>query len=335
MSRAYLAFTDQGEKTAEKIAAALPGTVHRIRPPKTLRAWTAEHFAADRELIFVGALGIAVRAVAPFIKSKAEDPAVVTVDEQGRFAIAVLSGHLGGANELASRIADAIGAQAVITTATDLRKVFAVDVWARHNNCAVLNPERIKTVSGKLLSGEEISLRSALPLEGKCPEGVRILPADAGDGEKADIVAGFRTKMLMREPSALQIVPRVLYLGVGCRRGIRADVLMRRFEELMEETGLDPHAVAAVCSIDLKKDEPGLQAFAEQIGAELVPCSAQALEALPGPFSSSDFVREVTGTDNVCERSAVCVSGGELIRRKKAGEGVTMALALRERALLF
>ena len=345
MSRAYLAFTDRGISMAETIAAAFPGTVDRICPPQTLHAWTAQHFRTDRELIFVGALGIAVRAIAPFVKSKTTDPAVVVVDEQGRYSIAVLSGHLGGANELARRIAERIGAQAVITTATDLRGVFAADVWAKRNDCVILNPERIKAVSGKLLGGETVTLKSCLPLSGDCPEGVvsedaasdRAASEDAaeGAGERADIVVDYRTEILRESPSALQIVPRVLYLGVGCRKGIPAEILRRQFETLMEQAGVSGCAVACVCSIDLKKEEPGLKAFAEKIGADFVTCSAGSLEELPGVFSASDFVKKVTGTDNVCERSAVCVSGGKLICKKRAGEGVTMALAVRERALLF
>ena len=111
-------------------------------------------FAQADALIFVGAVGIAVRAIAPHCKSKATDPAVVVLDECGRFAVPLLSGHLGGANALARALAEACGAIPVITTATDANGVFAVDEWAKAQGCAVLEPERIKLVSGALLAGQ-------------------------------------------------------------------------------------------------------------------------------------------------------------------------------------
>ena len=156
MSRAYLAFTAKGEALAHRLAEALPGSVSRCGGDVTLKGWTAEHFAQNEALIFVGAVGIAVRAIAPHCRSKAADPAVVVVDEGGNFAVPLLSGHLGGANALARALAKACGAVPVITTATDVNGLFAVDLWAKAQNCAVLEPERIKRVSGALLAGQTV-----------------------------------------------------------------------------------------------------------------------------------------------------------------------------------
>ena len=154
MNRAYLAFTEKGLALAQKLASALPGTVARCgHGGPGLADWTAEQFAHTDALIFVGAVGIAVRAIAPHCRNKAVDPAVVVLDECGHFAVPILSGHLGGANDLARALAAVCGAVPVITTATDANGVFAVDAWARHQNCAVLEPGRIKRVSSKLLAG--------------------------------------------------------------------------------------------------------------------------------------------------------------------------------------
>ena len=162
MSRAYLAFTAKGEALAHRLAEALPGSVSRCGGDVTLKGWTAEHFAQDEALIFVGAVGIAVRAIAPHCRSKAADPAVVVVDEGGNFAVPLLSGHLGGANALARALAKACGAVPVITTATDVNGLFAVDLWAKAQNCAVLEPERIKHVSGALLAGQTVRYLSLI-----------------------------------------------------------------------------------------------------------------------------------------------------------------------------
>ena len=133
MTRAYLAFTEKGLALAQKLAAAYPGSVARCgRDGVRLADWTAAQFAGQEALIFVGAVGIAVRAIAPHCRSKATDPAVVAVDECGHFAVPLLSGHLGGANDLAQALAAVCGAVPVITTATDANGIFAVDEWAKH-----------------------------------------------------------------------------------------------------------------------------------------------------------------------------------------------------------
>ena len=145
MTCAYLAFTSKGLALARKLAAAQPGAVARCgENGVTLANWTAAQFAQSDAIVFVGAVGIAVRAIAPHCRSKATDPAVVVLDECGRFAIPLLSGHLGGANNLARRLAKACGAVPVITTATDANGVFAVDEWAKHQHCLVAEPARIK-----------------------------------------------------------------------------------------------------------------------------------------------------------------------------------------------
>lgn len=135
MTCAYIAFTARGLALAQQLAAACPGSVTRGGADGVrLTDWTAAQFAQSDALIFVGAAGIAVRAIAPHCRSKAADPAVVVLDEGGRFAIPLLSGHLGGANELAQRLAAVCHAVPVITTATDGRGVFAVDEWAKRQN---------------------------------------------------------------------------------------------------------------------------------------------------------------------------------------------------------
>ena len=154
MSCAYLAFTERGLALAQQLAAACPGPVARCGAGGPgLDKWTAAQFAASDALIYIGAVGIAVRAIAPHCRSKAADPAVVVLDECGRFAVPLLSGHLGGANALARRLAAVCGAVPVITTATDLHGLFAVDEWAKRQGCIVAEPERIKRVSGALLAG--------------------------------------------------------------------------------------------------------------------------------------------------------------------------------------
>ena len=225
---AYLAFTDTGLALAKRLAAALPGSVARCGQDGTsLAEWTGVQFVQSDALIFVGAAGIAVRAIAPHCKSKTTDPAVVVVDECGRFAVPILSGHLGGANDLARTIAAVCGAVPVITTATDAHGIFAVDEWAKHQNCMVLEPERIKLVSGKLLAGQPVYYWADIPVTGTVPAG--LFPAEAP--EKADLAL-----TLCPTGQALHLVPRIGVLGIGCKRGTSADSAGGRLCRLLRPT---------------------------------------------------------------------------------------------------
>ena len=183
MNCAYLAFTAKGLALAQQLAQTCPGSVSRCGlGGVTLAGWTAQQFAAADALVFVGAAGIAVRAIAPHCQSKATDPAVVVLDECGRFAVPLLSGHLGGANDLARRLAAACGAVPVITTATDANGLFAVDEWAKKQNCAVWETPRIKFVSGALLAGKTVRYASPWAIAGTPPAGV----AEAEEPSGAD-----------------------------------------------------------------------------------------------------------------------------------------------------
>lgn len=319
MTLRLLAFTDRGLALARTLAEALGGEAARCGAPQSLAEWTAEGFSRADALVFVGAAGIAVRAVAPHVRHKAQDPAVVVVDEAGRFAIPILSGHLGGANDLARKISSLCGAIPVITTATDVRGLFAVDEWARRQGCRVQNPEAIVRFSSKVLSGETAKIHSPWPIAGQPPEGVVL--ASEGDCDAA---------LTLRRESGdiLRLVPAIAVLGVGCRRGASRTALEWAFAELLDGNRLNSLAFRKVCSIDLKREEPGLLAFCEKRGLPLETFSAEELRNVEGDFSPSAFVESVTGVDNVCERSAVLGSGGRLIVKKQAGEGVTMAAAL-------
>ena len=328
----FLAFTDRGEALAEKLAGILGGETARAGRDVILGTWTEAAFREKAALVYVGAVGIAVRAVAPYLKHKAEDPAVLAVDETGHYVIPLLSGHLGGANALARELAAITGGEAVITTATDLHGVFAVDLWAKRQNMTVRQPERIKTVSMKLLSGQMIHLDCRWEIRGDRPENVRILPqSDAGQGGALPKTEDLETDVLVdyRDASctALQLVPHILHLGIGCRKGTGAETLEAGLERFCREKSILPEAIRSAASVDLKSREEGLLRFCRDHGWPIRFYTAEELNSAEGIFSSSEFVRTVTGVDNICERAAVLESGGRLIESKYALDGVTFALA--------
>ena len=319
MKLAYLSFTEKGRQLAGRLAAALGGTAQRCGASCSLEAWTAAHFSQSDGLVYVGAAGIAVRAIAPHLKSKTTDPAVVVVDECARYAIPILSGHLGGANDLARAIGRVCGAIPVLTTATDVNSVFAVDEWAKRQNCLVLNPEQIKTVSAKLLAGGTVTVQSSWPIAGQPPRNV-CQTEDRGADVLLDIHPGTGEK--------LHLVPRIAVLGVGCKKNVSFQTLETALAAFLDRTGVCEQAISAVASIDLKKNEPGLLDLCAAHGWPLKTYPAEQLREVEGQFTPSAFVKGVTGVDNVCERSAVLASGGTLCQGKTAGDGITMALAL-------
>lgn len=320
MKPSCIAFTEKGKRLADRLAAALGGESMRCGAPLGLADWTAGRFSTAEGLVFVGAAGIAVRAVAPYVRDKAADPAVVVVDECGRFAIPILSGHLGGANDLARAIAKVCGAVPVLTTATDANGVFAVDEWAKRQNCAIPDAGKIKRVSAALLAGGVVRLRGNWPIAGNPPPGLAVV-----DEGPCDIVLDVREG----DGDGLRLVPRIAVLGVGCRKGAPREAVEAALEAVLGRSGLCVQAICAAATIDRKADEPGLRSFCLAHGWPLHCYSAAQLRGAGGGFTASAFVESVTGVDNVCERAAVLASGGALFSRKYAGGGVTMAVALK------
>lgn len=314
----YAAFTKKGKLLAQRLQQKFGGEIRQDGVP--LGEWAAEGFAGSDALVFVGAVGIAVRTVVPFVKAKTQDPAVVVIDECAHFSVPILSGHLGGANDLARQIAAFLDAVPVITTATDANGVFAVDEWARRQGCIVLSPEKIREVSSKVLAGKTIKICSDWAISGNPPSGVSVETSGRPD---------VRVTLENRAENTLLLIPRITVLGVGCRKNIPEEALEEAFAHFLAQASVWEQAICMVASIDLKQREPGLLEFCRRHGWPAKFYPAQFLADVPGEFSGSRFVKSVTGVDNVCERSAVLASGGTLYRKKWAENGVTMALAVK------
>lgn len=319
MTISIISFTARGDELNRRMAELLAGDMvfqvgKGFNPSsESLSEWTKKAFETSGAVIFIGAAAIAVRAIAPYIKSKLTDPAVLAADEAGRYVIPLLSGHIGGANGLAQRLAKLLGAEAIITTATDSRGIFAVDTWAANGGYAIANPEEIKYISAALLDGDSVGLMSDFEISGDLPEGV----IRAKDGRIGICVSGEDKTPFTR---TLRLIPKRYVIGVGSRR----DACKGALTELFETLGIDRRAVSAVATIDIKRNERSVTALAEYLGAELLTYSADELNRAEGDFSASEFVKSTVGTDNVCERAAA-VSGGRIIIRKTRGRGVTIA----------
>lgn len=328
MNISIIAFTDRGRELSRRMAAHLPEDIVKLYakaegflPYDSLRDFARQAMAEADAVIFVGATGIAVRAIAPFVRRKDMDPAVLVVDENGRFVISLLSGHIGGANRLAQRLAEQLHAIPVVTTATDGRGLFAADQWAAEHRCTVRNLRAIQQVSGALLRGESVGLQSDFSITGTLPEGVVLDTRENGIG----ISIYFRKTDPF--PHTLWLVPRIVHVGVGCRRNTSPEKLVTWAQEQLRALQIDPRAVASVASIDLKQDEPAVHRLAQAWQAPAVFYTAQQLEQVQGNFPPSDFVRRTTGTDNVCQRAAAKAAGnGTCLLEKTAQDGMTISI---------
>lgn len=352
-------FSEGGSQIAERIAK-LPlsifygypqGRYHgrlaeqelqvRERGERPLSVFLEEAFAQGFPVIFVGALGIAMRAIAPFIRHKTVDSPVLVLDEAGQFVIPVLAGHLGGANELAEQIAGALHAVAVVTTATDVKGKFAVDVFARRNGLRVCNPEAIRQVSAKLLQGKSITMAvdaACMPSEEiaelEPPRDVQLVSWEKiAEKQAVDVRI---TKNPIPEPSEMLLLsPKMLVLGMGCRKN-KSYMEIKQIVDLLINSGkLDEKEIFALASVDRKEKEAGLQELAQHLRIPYVVFSAEQLKKVPGDFAASTFVSQTVGVDNVCERAAVAAAdGGVLQLHKQAKDGVTIAVAKRKKVVL-
>ena len=346
-------------------------------------------------IIFVGATGIAVRAIAPFITGKAVDPAVLVIDEAGRYVISLLSGHLGGANALARTAAALIEAEPIITTATDAESAFAVDTFAKENGFLLTDLRKAKEVSAKVLRGEKLRIYSDIPMERLVQRPARheveLVPAQ--DIDRADIIISYRTHILKpasgadaydrpsdasetqhpeyqnaelsearsdavqihplvdRDSAAsaslgisehpsektsraigLRLIAKRVHVGLGARKGVTQAEVAAAVATCLKDAGIDPRAVVALASIDLKKQEAGILAYSYESGVPFVTYTAEELRTVEGAFAGSSFVQSVTGVANVCERAAAFAAGrsghAEVMMHKTIHGNVTTAVAV-------
>lgn len=421
----------------------------------SLSDWVESQFVSCDLLIFVGACGIAVRKIAPFIKDKKSDPAVLVVDDMGGNVISLLSGHIGNANAWTCLVADGIGANPVITTASDCHGKIAIDMFAVNNGLVITDFTLAKDIESALLDGEKIRLiideDCAVKLAGDVPEEFINIENEISENsresdnscknildkvetekeeekpdkigitkekdkaekaasvkekdkaeksetvknkektekdeiekdkdeiekdkykpEKSEIrkiifkkeeneanrtvstksminqIANETNKFTIRigikdsysdlheENDELMLVPRNIVLGVGCRRGKEKQEIVNMIRKFLRLNNISEKAIFTIASIDLKKDEEGLILAAEEFNAKTRFFSADELGKVESVSESSEFVKKITGVDNVCERAAILGSDfGRLICTKYKEDGVTVAAAIMERSISF
>ena len=382
MKLAIISFTENGIKLSQTVAKRLSGRKVTIytkcsrytaedlkvqRVKESLQVWTAQRMAEGDALLFIGACGIAVRAIAPNLTDKLHDVPVLVMDEEGRYVIPILSGHVGGANELARELSDLIDARPVITTATDVQKKFAVDLFAKRNYLEIMNKDGIAKVSSKVLAGEQLTIAvRAQNIECYHPKFCEVCEEDFTEAENpllreasmhkhdwkvcgvepplrlvpyvedqpVDVVV---SKMPDNKNALIWLRPRRYVVGMGCRKNKDPEELLDFYMKTLEKAMVEPGEVYALASIDKKKDEPGLLAISERMRIPFFTYTAEELNRVGACVHSSEFVKAQVGVDNVCERAALagCGANGTLIYEKQAFDGMTIAIAERNWSVIL
>ena len=346
MNTAYFYLTDEGGKLAHKLAAAHPGDIYNKENFKeNLRAG----FDRYDSLVCIMATGIVVRILAPLIVHKTSDPAVVVLDQKGKYAISLLSGHLGGANDLAREMASISGGEAVITTATDVAGELSFDTFAKKYDMAIENIGQLKHISGALLSGKKVNVFTDKNAAELYPElakeqkrgMIAILPLSeffktyAIESNIPAVVIDERlfvsNSTVPQAAPVLYLRPRTICAGIGCKRNMEQKPIEEALLQTLKEEGIHLLSLKCIATIPLKSDEPGIIGTAANLNVSLQIIPTEEIENLDISqlgIQTSEFVASQTGVLSVSTACSYLASDkGTILRDKAKYKGITIALS--------
>jgi len=285
--------------------------------------------------VFIMATGIVVRTIAPLLQSKDRDPAVVVLDDAGRFAVSLLSGHIGGANGLAKLCAELTGSTPVITTATDVNDLPSFDMLAKANGWLIDDLSRVKVLNALLLEGKEIAVVDHGDVVQRYCAGKAVLSYHEEFSQAMQSGAAGQlfvtNRVLPRSPDAertLVLRPVNLCLGIGCNRGTPAEEVESVVRANLERLSLSMKSVKCIASAQAKEDEAGLLEFAQRAGLPILFYASEELNAVDVPSPPSDYAFAAIGARGVAEPAALLASqGGTLLLKKVKDGNVTLAIA--------
>lgn len=327
-------FTDTGFELANKIKQNSDSDCGyelfdgRTKEGISTKDMLKKYFDIKGKIVFVGACGIAVRMIAAFIVDKLTDSPVVVIDEKGTNVIPILSGHVGGANELAVYLANILNATPIITTATDINNKFAVDIFAKENSLTIVNKEDIAKVSAKVLKNYKILIYiddkiSCFEEYRKNAEAYSKDVDIVYDKESADVV-------ISNIPceNGMWLKPKEYIFGIGCKRGTSKEDIENYLLDKCQENNISINDIRAIVSIDVKKNETGIIEFCSKNDIPFITYTKKELLSVEGDFTGSSFVLEKVGVDNVCERAVAKYLGnrGKIIMKKNSFSGITLSI---------
>lgn len=317
MKLACIVFSAAGYEIAERIRRSSSYETG-IYDKADYKAKLPDIFNTYRNIVFISSVGIAVRLSAPYLRHKSCDPAIVVVDDMGRFSISLISGHLGGANSLAIELSQVLGCQPVITTASDGRGIEAVDMFAAANDLQIESLEAAKKVTAMMLEGRKIKLDSELVL-------VMNYDNISELEYEAEVIVSSKKSIFSDKPFCI-LRPRNINIGIGCRRGKSKDEILKAINAVLERNDISRKCIKTLATADIKADEQGIIDASRELGCSLRIFDRESIAKVEKLFGQSEFVKAATGVASVCEPCA-CLAGGHLIVNKTVINGITVAVA--------
>ena len=333
MKIACISFTQRGKEVGEKLLGSSADNQYLLH-----------HFANDEVdggikglmpylvrsydgLIFISATGIAVRFMNPYIIDKREDPAVVVVDDEGRFAISLLSGHIGGANKLAQWIGDSLGAIPVITTASDSRGIESIDLFAIRNNYHIEDMEAVKDITSLMVNGGKVGFYSEM--EGIIDYDNLIIidnPQHVDPSIDGVLLVSSQNRMDIPYKKYCQLIPKNINIGMGCRRGVEGKMIIGLIESVLGQLNLSTNGIKAIGTVEVKRDEKGIREACRYFNCPLKVFTLEEIKEVDDKFEKSPFVKEIIGVYSVAEASAYLLGGKKLTGKMKK-DGITLSIS--------
>lgn len=324
MKIAYFYITEQGRHLAEQLNEDMPGALFG---KESLKENMKKAFHEYDGLVCIMATGIVVRILAPLFVHKREDPAVVVMDAKGKYAISLLSGHLGGANELAEKLAKVTGGEAVITTATDVEEGFAFDMFAKEKGIFIENIEELKYISSAILHKEPVEVRTPYEYEELNRE--ELLPYR--EESRNPLVVIDECLYHYSERHVLFLRPQSLYIGIGCKYGMDGESIRKAVLEVLKEEGYSQYSIGGIATIPKKAKEPGVREVAEYFHTSICVVEPEEIDGLDFDklkIKQSEFVKNTVGVASVATASAFLASGqGKILVDKRKFPGITVSIA--------
>ncbi|MCP3872118.1 MAG: cobalt-precorrin 5A hydrolase [Desulfobacteraceae bacterium] len=294
-------------------------------PFTSLRECVGMNFNKYPRHLFIMATGIVIRMIADHIRDKTVDPAVVSMDDTGQYVISLLSGHIGGANRLALEIADLTGAEPVISTATDVNKVPAIDMTAQAHGLKIENPEMIKKINMAFLENEKVGLYDPYSI---LPDLTGCLSDRVLNGIREYNYRVIIDDCIHDDNNCLKLRPATLCVGIGCNRGTLESEILGLLKEVFIQKKLSLLSIRHIATIDIKKDENGILSAAESLNVPIAFFENRELDVVKNVKNISQIVKKHTGAKSVCEAAAIlAAANGKLIVEKQKTKNVTLAVA--------
>lgn len=326
MKYAVVTFTQNGDQIAEILASSLNIDLYSKKKHSNFDFALVSKKVMEnyRGIIFISSTGIAVRAIAPYIKSKDLDPAVLVIDNSCNYVISLLSGHLGGANELALEVSKLLDAKPIITTATDNLGIYAPDMIAKDNGLIIENLKKAKDIAALLVEGKKIGF-----LDEKA-----IIQTPAGYSSSLEDIYGLlyissneniNLKLEQHNVPTLKLIRPNIVLGIGCRKNFSQDKMKQTVIRMLKQYNIDIRAIKFIATVNVKKDELAIKALVDYFKCQLKIFTIDDIKKVQHKFCGSDFVEKTIGARAVCE-PCVELSGANIIINKMKLDGMTLCI---------